>query len=165
GPGPLALPARFAMAEIERGRGNIGEALELIDAYGRENPIHRFDTLGYRAQLLQSAGRLEEALATCDDALTYKPSNVPMLLTRGAIHEALGRPEVALRDLARAAALAPADASALNAYGYTLINHGRRPREAYDHVRRAIELAPDSGPIQDSMGWALFRLDRLPEAR
>src|SRR5690606_20319540 len=88
GPGPLALSARFAMAEILRGRGAVDEALELIDAWARENPVQRFDTFGYRAQVLQSAGRLDEALATLDEALTYKPANVPMLLSRGAVLEA-----------------------------------------------------------------------------
>src|SRR5690606_1497135 len=47
----------------------------------------------------------------------------------------------------------------------TLANRTRRFRAAYDHIRLALELEPESAAIQDSMGWVLFRLGRLPEAR
>lgn len=163
--GSYLLPARFAIAETHRAQGDIDGALEVLDDFGRNYPGQVFETLGYRAQLLQSAGRLDEALAVYDDALAYKPASVQVLLSRGALADEMGRLDEALADLARAVEIAPADAAALNAYGYTLANRTRRFRAAYDHIRLALELEPESAAIQDSMGWVLFRLGRLPEAR
>src|SRR5690606_22583155 len=50
-------------------------------------------------------------------------------------------------------------------YGYILANRTQRSRQAWIHVRRANELAPDNPPILDSVGWALFRQGRYEEAR
>jgi Flp pilus assembly protein TadD len=61
--------------------------------------------------------------------------------------------------------IAPGDALALNALGYILANRTGKTREAWRYVRRAYEIQPRSAAIQDSVGWALFRLGRLPEAR
>ena len=39
-----------------------------------------------------------------------------------------------------------------------------RFEEAYDYIKRALELSPNDFYILDSMGWVLYRLGRLDEA-
>ena len=58
----------------------------------------------------------------------------------------------------------PRDSEVLNALGYTLADRGMRLKEAHEHIRLALELAPDSPAIIDSMGWVLYRLGRTQEA-
>ena len=53
----------------------------------------------------------------------------------------------------------------LNALGYTLVDMTERYQEGFELIQRAYELDPDSPAIIDSMGWALYRLQRLDEAR
>ena len=39
-----------------------------------------------------------------------------------------------------------------------------RVAEAAQLIERALAIDPDNGAYMDSLGWALFRLDRVPEA-
>jgi tetratricopeptide (TPR) repeat protein len=109
--------------------------------------------------------RPADALAVYDEALRYKPTAVSVLLSRGALLEQEGRMREALADLERAVAIAPDDPLAANAYGYLLANRTGQARKAWRYVRRAYEIQPRSAAIQDSVGWALFKLGRVDEAR
>ena len=57
--------------------------------------------------------------------------------------------------------LFPNDADALNALGYSLTNFTSRYEEAYQLIRRALEIKSDSFYILDSMGWVYFKLGDL----
>jgi tetratricopeptide (TPR) repeat protein len=163
--GPYLVPARLAIAESLAREGKLDEALESLRRFAADYPPRAFDVLDAEAQLLASADRLDEALAVYDRGLVYKPESPAVLLARGALLDRLGRVDEALRDLARAAAIAPGDAVVENAYGYTLAYRTRRTGEAYARIRRAIEQAPGSPAIQDSMGYVLYRQGRIAEAR
>ena len=54
--------------------------------------------------------------------------------------------------------------SALNALGYTMLLHTDRLDEAFNFIKRAYTLKPDSPAIIDSMGWALFKRGEMREA-
>ena len=58
----------------------------------------------------------------------------------------------------------PNNASALNDYGYYLVERGERLDEALKMVQRAVDLAPDNGAYLDSLGWAHFKLGHIDEA-
>jgi tetratricopeptide (TPR) repeat protein len=51
-----------------------------------------------------------------------------------------------------------------NSLGYLLVDRTRRYKEGYELIQHAHEQTPDSGPVLDSMGWALHRLGRNAEA-
>ncbi|MEO8224895.1 MAG: tetratricopeptide repeat protein [Gammaproteobacteria bacterium] len=163
--GPLLVPAQLAIAESLARAGSAASAVEHLVSFGEDHPAQAFDVLPYRAQLLQALNRPDEALAVYGEALRYKPASVPMLLARGALLEQQGRVREGLADLKAAVALAPDDAAATNAYGYLLVNRTWHARKAWRYVRRAYEIEPGSAPIQDSVGWTLFKLHRPEEAR
>jgi len=48
--------------------------------------------------------------------------------------------------------------------GYTLADHTERYQEAYEFIKRALELNAEDFYILDSMGWVLYRLGRFGEA-
>jgi len=58
----------------------------------------------------------------------------------------------------------PNNATALNDYGYYLVERGERLDEALKMVQRAVDFAPDNGAYLDSLGWAHFKLGHLDEA-
>ena len=62
-------------------------------------------------------------------------------------------------------ALRPDSPNAFNALGYTLADRNQRLPEARELISKALALSPDSGAIQDSMGWVEYRLGNLKEAR
>ena len=69
-----------------------------------------------------------------------------------------------LAALRRAAVLGPSEPEALNYLGYTLAERGRDLDEAFQLLRDAVALAPTSGAVVDSYGWAYFQLGRYDDA-
>ena len=78
--------------------------------------------------------------------------------------ERLNRLDVLEADLRRMIQLKPDYAHAYNALGYTLADRTDRLAEAVGLLEKALNLAPDDPFILDSMGWALFKLQRYAEA-
>jgi len=80
------------------------------------------------------------------------------------VAEKLGRIEVVEAKLLRLIELKPANAQALNALGYTLVDRTPRIAEGLALIERALVLSPDDSFILDSVGWAHFRLGKYDEA-
>lgn len=55
-------------------------------------------------------------------------------------------------------------ASALNYLGYMLADRNVRLDEAYDLIKKAVDLDPDNGAYLDSMGWVYYRQGKLDQA-
>ena len=105
-----------------------------------------------------SAGRaLDQGLAVFED-------DPELLYARALWHERGDRVEAALADLRRILAEDPEDARALNALGYTLGERRNAWAEALPLIEKAYALEPESPPVIDSLGWALFQVGRTSEA-
>ena len=68
-----------------------------------------------------------------------------------------GRPEKVLE-------IRPDDPAAMNAYGYTLADHGKSLAQARRLIERAYAAAPKNAAIQDSLGWVLYRQGHAEQA-
>ena len=86
-------------AIVEAERGNYERALRDI-----ERAIELGHPSGFvnRANILERAGRLREALASLDRAIADRPGDPLILAKRGLLRERLGDPEGARRDLREA---------------------------------------------------------------
>ena len=71
--------------------------------------------------------------------------------------ERTGSWELAEADFLRALQIVPNEAQVLNYLGYTWVDRGVNLERAFGMIRRAVVLAPDSGFIVDSLGWAYFK--------
>jgi Flp pilus assembly protein TadD len=80
------------------------------------------------------------------------------------VAEKLDKINIAETRLKRLIELAPENAQALNALGYTLVDRTPRAAEGYALIEKALKLSPEDPFIQDSMGWALFRMGKLDDA-
>jgi len=60
--------------------------------------------------------------------------------------------------------LNPTNAAALNYYGYILADRGTRLDEAVAMVQRALEDDPNNAAYLDSIGWAYYKQNKLPDA-
>lgn len=87
------------------------------------------------------------------------------LYHRGICHERLGRWDEAEIDFKRVLEIDPESSDALNYLGYTWVDRGENLDEAFDMIRKAVALEPDSGAIVDSLGWAHFKLGQYSQAR
>lgn len=72
--------------------------------------------------------------------------------------------DLAMRELQALLSLAPANADALNAYGFTMAKDLNKPRKALQPIQQAYLLAPERPEILDSYGYVLHRIGRHREA-
>ena len=126
------------------------------------------DSLAPRAMLArfyEHQQRGVEAERVWADMARRFPSHDGVAFDLAACRERLGDidgAEAAVRDVL---GREPDNATALNFLGYLWADHNRRLAEAVDLIARALAQDPDNGAYIDSLGWAYYRLGRLPEAR
>ena len=116
------------------------------------------------AEVLQDAERAAEADVVLDQAAERFPSDIGVPFQRGALLEQrkdYPRAEVAFR---QALARDPLHAPSLNYLGYMLAERGDRLEEAVSLVERALAIDPDNGSYLDSLGWALFKQNKVDKA-
>lgn len=92
-------------------------------------------------------------------------ANVEPLYLRGICYERLKQWDKAVADFKRVLELKPDNADALNYLGYTWVDRNENLEEAFDMIRRAVALQPNSGAIVDSLGWAHYKLGEYEKAR
>lgn len=117
-----------------------------------------------RNQVLVVLHRYSEGLRILNQAMVGKGHESGLLYARALDEEKLGQLAAAKRDLERLLVRHPYDPVALNALGYTLINHGHHPRRGLALVRKALVLDPKNPYILDSVGWAYYRLGQFRTA-
>jgi len=103
-------------------------------------------------------------LAALNEALEQFPDHIDLRYARSMLYEQANNLRASEVDLRFILDKQPDNANALNALGYTLVNKTDRLQEGYELITRALTLAPDNPAILDSMGWALYRLNRHEEA-
>lgn len=162
--GARAGGAQLRAARLYRDLGAPEHAEMLLEDFLAEAARDAPDVVAGFASLLVDEDRGEEAVALMDRAWSVLADD-DLRLARGFLLERLGRVAGAVADLRAVAARRPDDPVALNALGYTLVDHSISIAEGHHLIARALAAKPDSYAIQDSMGWALVRLGRLDEGR
>ncbi|HVA95905.1 MAG TPA: tetratricopeptide repeat protein [Candidatus Dormibacteraeota bacterium] len=82
----------------------------------------------------------------------------------GAIFERQKKYNQAETQFRKVLASNPRSPATLNYYGYMLANRGIRLGEATDMIKRALAEDPDNAAYLDSLGWAYYKQNMLPEA-
>ena len=162
--GPRAVPAQLRAYRLLLGQGLRDEAARQLDEFIASVPEDRVAATAGRAQILSQSGRGGDALALLNRATAAYPDREEFRYARAEVLERkgeVGRAVAELREIARAR---PDDATAQNALGFTLAEHGLALPEAEARIRTALAARPDSPAIRDSLGWVLYRRGRLPEA-
>jgi tetratricopeptide (TPR) repeat protein len=59
----------------------------------------------------------------------------------------------------------PGNSNALNSAGYTMAELEKELPEAVDYIRKALDAVPEHPAYLDSLGWALFKMGKMREAR
>ena len=160
----LAPAATRGLVRAFVGQEDFDQALATILDLVRRHPEHTFESLPLAAGVLRSAGQGDDALAAYKEALRYRPNSRRLRMGRAQMLADLNKHRSAIRAMEELLEDYPRDSEVLNALGYTLADRGMRLKEAHEHIRLALELAPDSPAIIDSMGWVLYRLGRTQEA-
>ena len=162
--GEHRLNAQIRVAVLYAQSGDLAAARRHLHGVRSENSQEAVRIYRAEAGLLTRAERYEDAMAVFDASLEEFPGNPDLLYSRGMLAERMDRLDIVERDMREIISRDPDHADALNALGYTLADRTDRYEEAYELIKRAIELKPDEAYIVDSMGWVLYRLGRYEEA-
>jgi Flp pilus assembly protein TadD len=145
--------------------GDIDEARMLLTQLRTDaDPETRSQSYQAEAQILQEAGRGDEAMNVLNNALANLPEDIALRYARALLAVGMDQLELAERDLRQIISVQPDNAAAINALGYTLADLTDRYAEAEQLILRAYQLQPEDPSIIDSMGWVSYRLGRLGEA-
>lgn len=155
--------AQVRLAMLLARKGQVDEARNHLQSIRSRSGQQALVIVQAEGDLLIQAGRYEEAIAVYTEALEdgYNPD---LLYARAMAAEKTGRLDLLEQDLRAILEREPDHAQALNALGYTLADATDRHAEAYELIKKALELRPNDFYILDSMGWVLYRLGRLDEA-
>ena len=126
-----------------------------------ENIVHLYIA---EADLLYGIDQYQEGYDLLSEGLAHHPQDSLLLYSRALHAERLGRLDRVEADLGIVLASNPDDPRALNALGYTWVDHGVNLEQGLAYIQRAHEQLPDDAAILDSMGWAYYRLGDLERA-
>ncbi|MDA8232452.1 MAG: tetratricopeptide repeat protein [Magnetospirillum sp.] len=159
----------FGQLQVALNLDDSGDPTGALDVLGhlvRERPdsVDTLITLGdvqrRHKHYAEAAQAYTEALARIGDtseawALYY---------SRGVAFERLGQWSKAEPDFLKALKIMPDQPDVLNYLGYSWIDQGTHLERARAMIERAVSLRPTDGAIVDSLGWALYKMGKYPEA-
>lgn len=160
------MDAEIRAAHLLGRMGRIDEArrqLQKMRVHNRE-PAAQVQFYITEADVLGQAGKYPQATELLSKALHDQPGDTDLLYARALLYEKQDRVDLAEQDLRAVLLREPENADVLNALGYTLADRTDRYSEAYELIRQAMKLKPDSAAIVDSMGWVMYRMGRRQEA-
>ncbi|MDR0996738.1 MAG: tetratricopeptide repeat protein [Zoogloeaceae bacterium] len=153
----LQTPAPDRAAQIKA-------ALDYVEKTPAETPADRLLRDRLKARLQVEGGDFDGAYQTLSAAAKEAPDEPNLVYDLALAADRIGRFEEMESLLRKLIAAQPDNANALNALGYSLADRNQRLPEALGLIGKALELDPGSPYIQDSMGWALYRLGRMDAA-
>lgn len=157
--------AALLQARILRQTDRLSEAIVLFEKYLADDLTKRPLFYVMAASLLQDKDQSIQALELLNRGIQDFPDDESLLFEYGLQLERSGRLEESITVMERILLINPDHAEALNFIGYSWADTNRNLDKALDYINRAMELKPDNGYIQDSLGWAYFRLGHLERAQ
>ncbi|QYX55833.1 tetratricopeptide repeat protein [Roseovarius sp. SCSIO 43702] len=159
--------AEIGRAETLRRSGRLEAAAEVLNQLTKSHPNQPVVHVS-AGDLFRQLEEFDKAVDAYDRAVEiYEEQDEPQWFvhyTRAISYERQGKWPEAEADFRRALELNPEQPEVLNYLGYSLVEKRQKLDEALDMIERAVEQRPESGAIQDSYGWALYRLGRYDEA-
>ncbi|MBR9763431.1 MAG: tetratricopeptide repeat protein [Rhodobacteraceae bacterium] len=164
--------AAFYLAELGRAAalrkaGRPDAALEVLDQLAEVYPTLP-KVQASRGDHYRWQGKHLEAVQAYDAALDLysgdDPSKWFVYYARGMSQERLGNWPEAKADFRAALEINPDQPNLLNYFGYSMVEKREDLDEALAMIEKAVSIDQGSGYIVDSLGWALFQLDRFDES-
>ncbi|MDZ4661183.1 MAG: tetratricopeptide repeat protein [Pseudomonadota bacterium] len=116
------------------------------------------------ASLLSENKRYSEAIEIVQDSIEKFPENAEMRFVLGSIYDKIGKSEKTVEQMIKVLEINPDHAQALNYIAYTYAEQNSKLDEAEKLIRKALTLEPKDGYIMDTLGWILFKQDKIVES-
>ena len=160
-----ALAVQARRADMLARQGQMDAARRAIQSVPERGPDDARLKIQAESQLLRDHKQPEAAYQLLADELARDPDDEGLLYDTAMAAERVGKVDEMERLLRQLIQVNPEAANAYNALGYSLADRGVRLPEAKQLIEKAVQLVPDDGYIQDSLGWVEFKMGRHQEAR
>jgi tetratricopeptide (TPR) repeat protein len=145
------------------------EAIKLTNKVYKELSNKKiYETFDY-AEFLKNNDKFEEAIFYYSSVLNNikKDHSLYSEATdgRGVAYERIGKWDKAEKDLLESLKANPDQAYVINYLAYTWIEKGIKIEKSLDMLEKANKLRSNDPYIIDSLGWALFKLERYNESK
>lgn len=154
--GAYYVRAQLQIAVLQSLSGEQSQAIRRLKVLQEKAPKEQVRITRMGAQLLSDAGDNKAALSWMEQTLAKQPD--PALQYDAAMMALqLNQLDKSLAFLKALVDADPNNANALNAYGYTLIDHTDRFSEAEPMILKAVAMDPENPAYLDSLGWLYFK--------
>ncbi len=140
------------------------EARQFLQTIQTSKNTEQAQLLQTEAQIMRDAGQTTEAFVLLQMALSEFPQNPDLIYDYAMLAESLKyypEMEMALKQLIQ---IAPNNAFAYNALGYSYADRNMQLDQALSLIEAANQLNPNDPYILDSLGWVKYRLKDFVEA-
>jgi len=147
--------------------GNRGEAIRRLENIVLTQP-ENLEAIKALGDLLRMDEQYGAAVEMYTRALKIVGGSHPgawrFFYLRGISNHLRDRWDLAESDFLRALKLNPDQPQVLNYLGYSWVDQGINLDRALKMIQRAVQSSPKDGYIVDSLGWAVYKLNRFEEA-
>ena len=151
------------LARIQAAGGDFDKGLASVDkALAIDSGL--MTAIVLKGDLLDAAGRSDEALAVFSAAAEGAPADARPVLKAAMLYHGLGRADEAITAYREALARHPQNAVAHNNLAALLLDENEDLADAETHAARAVELAPDNPDYNDTLAWVRRAAGRGEEA-
>jgi tetratricopeptide (TPR) repeat protein len=157
----LTLVRASLLADIGKGEQGASLVRGLID--GKND----WETWLSLAQIYEKSRNYPEMAKAVDAAEKLSQSDEErerIHFTRGAMFEKMKKFDAAEAEFRKVIELNPKNHSAMNYLGYMMADRNVRLPEAHKLITEALKQDADNGAYLDSLGWVLFRMNKLQDA-
>ena len=162
--GQEMMSAQSRRASILARQGKLAQARELLRALPDKGEGEARLKVIAEANILKDHKQFQLAYDVLAEFAKNNPDDVDVLYEQSTMAEKLGQYDEMERLLRRVIALKPDYHHAYNALGFSLADRNVRVPEAKQLILKALQATPEDAFIQDSLGWAEFRLGNVREA-
>jgi tetratricopeptide (TPR) repeat protein len=149
------------LAEMGKGDQAVSELKKLLDG---KNDRETYLSLAQVHEKTKNYGEMGKAIDAAEKLSESKEDREGIHFMRGAMLEKMKQFDAAEVEFKKVLEINPESSSAMNYLGYMLADRNVRLSEAHQLITKALELEPNNGAYLDSLGWVLYRMDKLPEA-
>lgn len=161
---PLWFNIQMRRALLLASDSKYREARQFLQSVSATKETEQALLLQTEAQIMRDAGQVTEAFVLLQMAVGEFPGSPDLLYDFAMLSESLKYyPEMEMA-LKRLIQIAPNNALAYNALGYSYADRNLHLDEALSLLEFANQLSPNDPYILDSMGWVKFRLKNYSEA-
>ncbi|HWF09978.1 MAG TPA: tetratricopeptide repeat protein [Bryobacteraceae bacterium] len=162
---PAEKPLIFEHALLLADLGSTDQAVNELKAI--PSSAKDRDTLITLAQVQDKGKRFEDERKTLDAAEAQAESaqdKQTVEFMRGAMYEREKNFDAAEKAFRNVLEADPQNAGAMNYLGYMYADRNIRLEEAQQLISKALDIEPDNGAYEDSLGWVYYRLNKLDQA-